>query len=68
MANTSLRLDASRLQYRDVTIIVDEAMDEQILEIVVRGKRSTGYCKSMPGAVLPFQRAWSSATARSPTT
>src|SRR5260370_1063870 len=27
-----------------------------ILEIEVRGKRGTGYCKSMPGAVLPFKR------------
>ncbi len=29
---------------------------ERILEIAVRGKRGTGYCKSMPGAVHPFQR------------
>lgn len=28
----------------------------RILEIEVRGKRGVGYCKSMPGAVLPFQR------------
>ncbi len=57
MANTGLRPDeASNLQYRDVTIILDEATNERILEIVVRGKRGVGYCKSMTGAVLPFQR------------
>ena len=57
MANTGLRPDeASRLQYRDVSIIVDDATNERILEIVVRGKRGVGYCKSMSGAVLPFQR------------
>jgi hypothetical protein len=26
------------------------------LEISVRGKRGVGYCKSMPGAVVPFER------------
>ena len=57
MANTGLRPDeAKRLQFRDVTIIHDEATGERILEIEVRGKRGVGYCKSMPGAVLPFQR------------
>ena len=30
--------------------------ERAILEIEVRGKRGTGYCKSMPGAVLPFER------------
>ena len=30
--------------------------DKTILEIEVRGKRGVGYCKSMPGAVLPFRR------------
>ena len=29
---------------------------ERILEIEVRGKRGVGYCKSMPGAVKPFER------------
>ncbi len=29
---------------------------ETILEISVRGKRGVGYCKSMPGAVVPFER------------
>lgn len=57
MVNTGLRPDeALGLQYRDVEIVKDDATDERILEIAVRGKRGTGYCKSMPGAVLPFQR------------
>lgn len=57
MANTGLRPDeAKRLEYRDVEIAEDEATDERILEIEVRGKRGVGYCKSMPGAVLPFER------------
>ena len=47
---------AWRLQYRDVTIIDDEATEETILEIQVRGKRGVGYCKSMVGAVRPFKR------------
>src|SRR6202012_5593379 len=57
MANTGLRPDESaRLQFRDVTIVEDDSTNERILEIEVRGKRGTGYCKSMPGAVLPFER------------
>lgn len=57
MANTGLRPDeASRLEFRDVAIVTDEATGERILEIEVRGKRGVGYCKSMPGAVLPFER------------
>jgi integrase len=57
MANTGLRPDeANRLQYRDVSIVDDEATNETILEIEVRGKRGYGYCKSMPGAVFPFKR------------
>jgi len=57
MANTGLRPDeANRLEYRDVTIVEDEATGETILEIDVRGKRGTGYCKSTSGAVLPFER------------
>ena len=56
-ANTGLRPDeALRLQFRDVEIVEDEASGETILEIQVRGKRGVGYCKSMPNAVLPFQR------------
>jgi integrase len=57
MANTGLRPDeAWRLEYRDVTIVADEATGETILEIEVRGKRGVGYCKSTTGAVRPFER------------
>jgi integrase len=57
MTNTGLRPDeAKRLQLRDVTIVKDEGSGEEILEIAVRGKRGTGWCMSMPGAVLPFRR------------
>lgn len=57
MANTGLRPDeAGRLEYRDVTAVTDEDTGERLLEIEVRGKRGVGYCKSMPGAILPFQR------------
>ena len=57
MANTGLRPDEARhLQYRDVTIVEDEDTEEIILEIEVRGKRGVGYCKSMTGAVRPFER------------
>ncbi|MCB1558897.1 MAG: site-specific integrase [Alphaproteobacteria bacterium] len=57
MANTGLRPDeAARLEYRDVTIVTDEDSGERLLEIEVRGKRGVGYCKSMTGAILPFQR------------
>ena len=56
-ANTGLRPDeARRLQFRDVTIVEDEDLGQTILEIEVRGKRGVGYCKSMPGAVRPFER------------
>jgi integrase len=57
MANTGLRPDeAGRLEYRDVTIAEDQDTGERLLEIEVRGKRGVGYCKSMPGAIIPFQR------------
>jgi integrase len=57
MANTGLRPDeAMHLQFRDVSIVDDEATGQTILEIQVRGKRGVGYCKSMAGAVLPFKR------------
>ena len=57
MANTGLRPDeVKRLQYRDVTIVDDLDTGETILEIEVRGKRGVGYCKSMTGAVRPFER------------
>ena len=55
--NTGLRPDeAWRLQFRDVTIVEDEGLGKTILEIEVRGKRGVGFCKSMPGAVRPFER------------
>lgn len=55
--NTGLRPDeAWKLQFRDVTVVEDDATSETILEIEVRGKRGVGYCKSMPGAVKPFER------------
>jgi integrase len=59
MANTGLRPDEAmpnNLQHRDVTIVRDDATGERILEIEVRGKRGVGYCKSMPGAVRPYER------------
>ena len=57
MGNTGLRPDeAAQLQDRDVSIVKDKATGERILEIEVRGKRGVGYCKSMPGAVHPYQR------------
>jgi integrase len=57
MVNTGLRPDeAGLLQFRDVTVVKDDAMSEKILEIEVRGKRGVGYCKSMPGAMRPFER------------
>lgn len=57
MVNTGLRPDeGARLEFRDVEIVEDRATGETILEISVRGKRGVGYCKSMPGAVFPYQR------------
>ena len=57
MGNTGLRPDESaRLELRDVKIVRDESTGERILEIEVRGKRGVGFCKSMPGAILPFER------------
>jgi len=57
LANTGLRPDeAARLQYRDVSIVDDDASGQTILEIEVRGKRGVGYCKSTTGAVKPFER------------
>lgn len=57
MANTGLRPDeAAQLQYRDVSVIKDEATRETILLIEVRGKRGVGYCKSTSSAVRPFER------------
>jgi integrase len=57
MGNTGLRPDESaRLELRDVKIVDDDSTGERILEIEVRGKRGVGFCKSMPGAILPFER------------
>lgn len=57
MANTGLRPDeAASLQYQDVQVVEDEDTAETILLITTRGKRGTGYCKSMPGAVRPYER------------
>jgi integrase len=57
MANTGLRPDeAKRLQFRDVEIVEDESTGDDILVIEVRGKRGIVFAKSMPGAVLPFER------------
>jgi integrase len=57
MVNTGLRPDeVKRIEFRDVKIVNDRDSGETILEIDVRGKRGVGFCKSMPGAVVPFQR------------
>ena len=57
MANTGLRPDeVKHLEFRDVEIVEDEYSGDHILEIEVHGKRGVGYCKSMPGAVRPFER------------
>ena len=57
MANTGLRPDeVKQLEFRDVEIVTDDWSGKRILEIEVRGKRGVGYCKSMPGAVRPFER------------
>lgn len=57
LANTGLRPDeAKNLEHRDVAIVADDATGDTILEIEVRGKRGIGFCKSMPSAVLPYQR------------
>jgi integrase len=58
MVNTGLRPDESKqIQFRDVKVVDDRDSSQRILEIDVRGKRGVGFCKSMPGAVHPFQRA-----------
>ncbi|HEY4359708.1 MAG TPA: hypothetical protein VGN17_02010 [Bryobacteraceae bacterium] len=57
IGNTGVRPDeAARLEHRDVEIVEDLATGETILVIEVRGKRGSGYCKSMPGAVRPYER------------
>ena len=65
MGNTGLRPDESaRLEFRDVTIVQDWDTEETILEIEVRGKRGTGYCKSTADAVEPFRRLSASSKAK----
>jgi integrase len=57
MVNSGLRPDeAKRIELRDIDIVADGPGNEDILHIAVRGKRGVGYCKTMPGAVLPFKR------------
>jgi integrase len=57
MVNSGLRPDeAKSIELRDVEIVADGRGKERILHIAVRGKRGVGYCKTMPGAVLPFTR------------
>ncbi len=57
MANTGLRPDeVKHVEFRDIEIVEDDYSGQNILEIEVRGKRGVGYCKSMPGAVRPFER------------
>lgn len=67
MVNTGLRPDeAANLELRDVSIVKD-GRNQRILEIDVRGKRGVGYCKSMPGAVLPFERTMKRKNLKNPT-
>jgi integrase len=57
MGNTGMRPDEARsLEHRDVTVVTDAGSGQEILEIEVRGKRGVGFCKSMAGAVRPYQR------------
>ncbi len=57
MVNSGLRPDeAKRIQIRDFEVVTDGPNSERILHIAVRGKRGVGYCKTMPGAVMPFTR------------
>lgn len=57
MVNSGLRPDeAKRIELRDIDIAADGPGNEEILHITVRGKRGVGYCKTMPGAVIPFKR------------
>lgn len=57
MANTGLRPDeAWGIEFRDVKIEEDYATKTTLLVIDVRGKTGTGYCKSMPNAVFPFEQ------------
>jgi integrase len=65
MANTGLRPDeASRLEFRDVSIVTDDATKQTILEIKMSGKRGTGYCKSTKTAA-PLSKYYASHIASS---
>lgn len=56
-ANSGLRPDElGQLEFRDVKVVTDDDTGKEILLIEVRGKRGVGFCKTMPGAVLPFRR------------
>ena len=49
MGNTGMRPDeAKNLQHRDVTVVTDQGLGQEILEIEVRGKRGVGYCIVLP--------------------
>jgi hypothetical protein len=59
LGNTGMRPDevnARNLLHQDIKMVRDPESDELILEIAVRGKRGTGYCKSRPDAVKVYQR------------
>lgn len=68
VANTGLRPDeALNLELRDVQVEEDYQTGAVILVIDVRGKVGTRFCKSMPGAVQPFQRLKARRLAEVPT-
>jgi hypothetical protein len=48
--------ESAHLELRDVKIVNDDTSRECILGIELRNKSGVGFCKSMPGAILPFQR------------
>ncbi len=59
LANTGMRPDEVKprnLLHKDIQMVKDPDSGELILEIAVRGKRGTGYCKSRPDAVKVYQR------------
>jgi len=57
IANSGLRPDeALNLELRDMVVEDDYGTGQTILVIDVRGKTGIGFCKTMPGAVVPYQR------------
>ncbi|MEM6493590.1 MAG: hypothetical protein AAF650_04335 [Pseudomonadota bacterium] len=57
MVNSGLPPDeARRIAVREIDVITDGPGSEPTLHIAVRGKRGVGYCKTLPGAVFPFDR------------